>query len=432
MAGVYSITEFGSFIAGAERPGYSALPKRTFEQLEDWILSNRGGETGALEFMRLGAKKGVGKTITARNYVGVITLRDGATIEILPKLCAPRQRAESEEKERARARLLLLEMLKTLRSAPYRSFQTAHVDVERMDLFEIFIRMFLDEVFRIVKRGLKSDYEAVEGNETVWKGKLKVAQHIRQNAVHKEWVYVQYDDYTQNRPENRLLKSALCYVFRRSHSARNRRDSKTLLRVFAAVEPSRDYEGDYARCVPQRGMEDYTTALLWCRVFLTGKSFTAFSGAETAAALLFPMEELFESYIAAQFRGLLKREEFAVSAQDRSHALFDVPDRKFLLRPDLVITRKRDGTVFLLDTKWKMLSGTKPNYGIAQSDMYQMVAYQKKYGAEHSTLLYPLTEGFPGGKLEYSAEDGANVRVRPVDLSHAKESLAALAEEFRG
>ena len=33
-----------------------------------------------------------------------------------------------------------------------------------------------------------------------------------------------------------------------------------------------------------------------------GKSFTSFSGSEVAFALLFPMETLFESYIAAQLK----------------------------------------------------------------------------------------------------------------------------------
>lgn len=431
MGAVYSITEYSSFIAGIERPGYSTLPEHTFEQLEEMLLSSRDKENDALEFMRLGAKKGVGETITARNYVGVITLKDGTTIEILPKIYAPPQEAGRAEKERADARRLLLEMLKTLRSAPCRSFQTAHVDAAQMDLFEIFIRMFLDEVFQIVKHGLKSNYEEIESNETVWKGKLKVSQHIRKNAAHKERVYVQYDDYTQNRPENRLLKSTLCYVFRHSRSARNRRDSKTLLNAFSAVALSKDHESDYAQFVPQRGMEDYKNALLWCRVFLMGKSFTPLSGAETATALLFPMEELFESYIAAQLSKLLDREEFTVSAQDKAHALFDEPGRKFLLCPDLVIRRKRDEKLFVLDTKWKILSETKPNYGIAQSDMYQMFAYQKKYGAEYSTLLYPLAEGIHSEKLEYSAADGTSVCVRFVDLSRTKESLTALAEELR-
>ena len=37
-------------------------------------------------------------------------------------------------------------MLKTLRDSPYKSVQTTKVEVEKMTLFEIFIRMFVDEV----------------------------------------------------------------------------------------------------------------------------------------------------------------------------------------------------------------------------------------------------------------------------------------------
>ena len=37
----------------------------------------------------------------------------------------------------------------------------------------------------------------------------------------------------------------------------------------------------------------YTTALRWCEVFLSGKSFTSFTGSDVAYALLFPMETLF-------------------------------------------------------------------------------------------------------------------------------------------
>lgn len=44
-----------------------------------------------------------------------------------------------------------------------------------------------------------------------------------------------------------------------------------------------------------------------------------------------------------------------------------------------------------MDTKWKKLN-SKPNvnYGISQSDMYQMYAYSKKYHTSEIWLLYPL------------------------------------------
>jgi 5-methylcytosine-specific restriction endonuclease McrBC regulatory subunit McrC len=60
---------------------------------------------------------------------------------------------------------------------------------------------------------------------------------------------------------------------------------------------SLDYKSDFSKYIPDRNMKDYTTALLWSKVFLMGKSFTSFAGSEVAVALLFPMETLFESYI---------------------------------------------------------------------------------------------------------------------------------------
>ena len=54
-----------------------------------------------------------------------------------------------------------------------------------------------------------------------------------------------------------------------------------------------------------------------------------------------------------------------------------------------------------MDTKWKVLSEDKANYGISQADMYQMYAYQKKYNAKNVTLLYPKTENVSKIRLSF-------------------------------
>lgn len=147
--------------------------------------------------------------------------------------------------------------------------------------------------------------------------------------------------------------------------------------AFGEVEASIDYKGDLAKYVPDRNTKDYAIALLWARVFLQGKSFTSFSGSEVALALLFPMESLFESYIATLLRRNLDASIFTVSAQDRSYHLFEEPKAVFQMKPDIVITNKMHDTIFIMDTKWKVLSEEKANYGIFQADMYQIYAYQK-------------------------------------------------------
>lgn len=424
MGKTYQITEYGSFVREKEVQGCVALPQRTFDALETFVLTNSSKETDALELMGISARKGIGRIITARNYVGVIKMDDGTTIEILPKIFS------SETEDAGKTKKLLVEMLKTLRNSPFKSLQTTNVNIEKMSIFEVFIRMFIDEVFSIVKRGLKCNYETIQSNEKVFKGKLKVSETIRYNYAHKERSYVEYDEFNINRVENKLLKSTLLYLYRHSSSSRNKNDIKTILNYFIEVDESKDYEGDFARIVPERNTKDYDTALLWSRVFLKGKSFTSFAGSEVAFALLFPMETLFESYIAAQLHKRLKNSKYSISAQDRKYHLFDEPSKRFLMKPDIVISDKIQKQVFIMDTKWKVLSDSKANYGISQADMYQMYAYQKKYSSENVTLIYPMTDKVENKGIQYQSKDGVNVKIFFVDLYCINESLEKLIEEM--
>lgn len=425
MANVYPIIEYDSFVAEKDLPGYVCLPDKTFDQLKEFVLSNRNADTDALELMKLSARKGVGEIITAQNYVGMIAMKDGTVIEILPKIHS------RESKEQQKPKKLLIEMLRTLRTAPYKNLQTAGVDIAKLDIFDIFIRMFINEVFWIVKRGLKNDYRTVQQNEAVFKGRLLVSQNIRHNLAHKERSYVEFDDYNTNRPENRLIKTTLLWLHARTHSTRNKSDLKTLIGRFDQVDISTDIEDDFRRCVSDRNMRDYETALIWSRVFLQGKSFTGYSGSQVAVALLFPMETLFESYIAAKLSRAMKGTEYSVSIQDSLYHLFDEP-RRFSMRPDIVVRDKKLGTSYILDTKWKVLSEIKHNYGIAQSDMYQMYAYQKKYAAANVHLIYPMTTKLlPDEPISFRANDGVIVHVEFVDLYDINNSIAGIVSRMK-
>ena len=431
MRKTYQITEYGSFVRDREVPGYISLPQDTFDTLESFVLSNSTEDTDALKLMGVSARKGVGKIITAKNYVGVITMNDGTTIEILPKIFSHAAFTDEEEKEK-KVKKLLIDMLKTLRNTPFKSLQATNVNIDKLSIFEIFIRMFVDEVFYIVKRGLKCDYETIQSNENVFKGKMVFAVQIKHNYAHKERSFVEYDEFNTNRAENKILKSTLSYLYKCTTSSRNKSDIKTLLNAFNSVDESNEYKSDFAKIVPDRKTADYQTALMWSKVFLMGKSFTSFSGSEVAFALLFPMETLFESYIAAQLKKMLGHSEYSLSAQDKTYHLFDGP-RKFLMKPDIVIKNKALAQVFVMDTKWKVLSADKANYAIPQADMYQMYAYQKKYTSENVTLLYPLTEKVdPNQNIEFLSNDGTVIRIRFVDLFDLSNSLNAIVGEIKG
>ena len=426
-----TVREYSAFCKGRTNgelvSGYCTLKDSTFEALERFALENNTtGLDGSLDIMSLSARRGVGKIITVKNYVGIIALKDGTTIEILPKIYSPQAKEDGRE-----ARLLLVRMLNTVYNISYKNLQTASLDVYKMNILEVFIRMFLDEVMNLTKQGIKSNYETLEDNLSCFKGKILFSKHIRHNFAHKESVYVAYDEFTVNRPENRILKSTLAYLMAHSHSPKNKKDIKYLLGIFDEVELSSNYDADFAKISPDRNTTSYVTALNWARVFLRKKGFTSFSGSTTSIALLFPMEKLFESYIPALMRKAISgKGDTSLSTQDAKYHLFDDP-RCFSLRPDIVLTVK--DKIFIMDTKWKRLnSDVSSHYGISQSDMYQMYAYYQKYNATQNvqdvTLIYPKSADIPKDITFRDDTTQTKINLRFIDLSSVGETEKSILE----
>lgn len=251
-----------------------------------------------------------------------------------------------------------------------------------MRLLDLFIRMFLDETHRLISHGLKSDYTVKQGNATYVRGKIIFSEHIRKNLLHQERIFVEYQVFRVDCPENRLIKSTALYLQRHTSDLQNRRDLRIMLSVMDQVPMSKNVELDFQRCRQSRSTADYQQLLMLCRVFLQGKSFTAFSGGQAALSLLFPMERIFESYVSAVLRCYLDAKRYRLHVQVKGKYLFELPRKQFALRPDLIIEDLNSGERIILDTKWKLLSPQWHNYGISQADMYQMYAYQKEYHAK--------------------------------------------------
>ncbi len=103
--------------------------------------------------------------------------------------------------------------------------------------------------------------------------------------MHQERFYVGYDEYQVNRPENRLVKSTLLKLQGITTSAENSKSIRQLLTSFELVSPSTNYDKDFSKVVIDRNTKDYEMLMQWSRVFLKNKSFTTFSGTESARAL---------------------------------------------------------------------------------------------------------------------------------------------------
>ena len=422
----YQITEYESFVnkkESADGDKYKYLPPNDFHALLDFVRFNNSKKDSAEELFSISERHNV-TYITAKNYIGLIMLKNNSVIEVLPKI-------SSTNYDNEKVKDIVVDMLSTLKDTPFKQIQSAKLKTVKMSMFDVFVRMFIDKIYDIVKLGLKCGYQTVESNEKFFKGKIKFSQNIKYNYAHKERNFVEYDEFNDNRSENKLIKSTLIYLYKSTLNYKNKNDLKVLLSAFQNVDESADYKKDFKNVNIGRNMHNYEIALIWCKVFLMGESFTSYSGSKVAFALLFPMESLFESYIAYKLKKALDLNVYSLSAQDKKTYLFDEP-KKFRLIPDIVIKNNLTTDIFVMDTKWKLLNENQSNnYGISQSDMYQMYAYQKKYNSKSVTLLYPYTDKCDTSKsIEYKSKDDVIVYVRFVDLFDVNNSLKNIVDEI--
>ena len=337
-----TLTEF-------ERIYERIIGKKDFGDIENFILKNSDENA---PFLRIASGVG-GKFIQARNYVGVLQTKSGLTIEILPKI------ADKNDAERSKA--VFIKMLKTLKNFPFKSSNLASLKTQNLPLLEIFISMFLCELEALVKKGIKSDYVALEENLNFLKGKLNINEQIKRNSVHKERFYVGYSEFLSDIKINRIIKTTLKFLYKKSNSSKNQQKIRELLFMFDEVSTCDDYKDFFEKLIINRQVKHYEQTLLWCKIFLLGNSFTPHKGDDLAFALLFDMNALFESYVG----NFIKKKFSGIILQHSEKHLVENP-KSFRLRPDIFLKDK-----FIADTKWKIV---KSRDDISQADLYQLYA----------------------------------------------------------
>jgi len=394
--------------------GVHVVPPTVFAWLEDEAL--RIADLGEGSWIRLAQRKG-SRAVQVTSFVGVLRAPNGFQVEVLPKV------GKAIGGGAVEARQLLIDMLCCLQRFRHVQTDKAKLLARRMPLLEVFISEFLRAVELVVKRGLQSDYSVRQDSVFALRGKLMVAAHLRQNLFRADRFFTQFDEFTTDRPENRLLLTALQHVLRLTTSQENQKLARELAFVFADVPVSDQPSADFQRVRIDRSMGHYEGALAWARLVLGNESPLTGSGNHSAPSLLFPMEAVFEAFVAKHLARQLER-PFVLKTQARSFSLVRHQGQDwFRLKPDLLV-RESATDQLVLDTKWKLIDGAKANgsdkYGLGQDDFYQLHAYGQSYldGQGDVVLIYPKTDAFsqPLPVFEFPKNTGLRLWVLPFCL----------------
>lgn len=415
-----TVFEYGLLSASykaAEKDNVEAISEDAFEYLKKCCLCDESES----RFLKLKIAHGM-EVLQVQNYAGVVLCPDGTQIEILPKIA----KANNQERAATEAQKSLLMMLKSLKQFRHIETEVASIKKQKMPLMEIFIVQFLNAVNVLVKKGVRSDYVREQSNSAFLKGKLLHSQQLKHNFINRHKFYVEYDAYLMDRAENRLIHSALKSVASYTNVNKSKKLSQELLFAFDEVPLSTNYKNDFSSVKLQRGMQHYDVPLSWARLILEGYSPQSMLGDNNAYSLLFPMEAVFENFVAKYLKQRVISPQ-KLSSQVQSKSLVTYGDKSyFRLKPDLYL-KDLIGMDTVLDTKWKLINQNKKSgkdkFGLSQDDFYQMLGYGYKYlkGQGDLVLIYPKTDIFEQALTNdfyYDEERKLKLRVVPFDVSH--------------
>ena len=443
--------EFGTlYIEGqAHKEGDTPLSEATFNNLWDFILSNR--VTDDTDMIMSVHTRGGRKYIKTGRYVGTIQTKNGQIIEVLPKIY---KATGQQEKDKDVCRSVFLNMLKHFTDLKARSFQSASLRTQKgFPILEVYIRNYINAVEQLVLSGLKKNYAPIEENQRYLKGKLDITKQIIKNTTNKAKFAIRYNKYIEDIPQNRIIVTTLRKLLGDSHSTTNKAHISALLTILADIPSSTNIENDLRVANnSNRLFASYDLIIQWSKQFLLNKGFTTFAGTCVNQSLLFQSEKLFEGFVAYLFRKYAPN--YTVDTQNTRYFLVDKHNGRgmFRLRPDILV--ERNPSIFnyeciIIDTKWKAIDSTKPdkNYLLDIKDMYQLYAYGQKYklgetkdkGSEvipKLVLLYPYSERFTE-KLpvftydEITGDVGLKLMAIPFNLADASSYQKQIADIIR-
>jgi len=371
--------------------------------------------------------------LTAGQMVGVIAA-PGCSLEILPKI-DQMDPASAEGRRSVRSRLV--RMLDVALGLDIGDGAAAAMARQAEGLLDILIRLFADRLLSEARRGLPRAYREHEEDLAALRGRLDVRRQFTIHAVRPDRLACRYDTLSTDIPLLQVMKACVLALRRHARAADTARKLDELRFVLSDISDVNIASLPWQAVRIDRSNRRWQALFDLARLFLK-RDWQAThhdSSAPHGITLLFPMNELFEAYIAALLKRGLRSSGLTVEAQGgRLFCLIEEGEhsrKRFQTKPDIIVRNERTKVpTAIFDTKWKRLAPALEDakQGVSQSDVYQMMAYGQLYGCPELVLLYPHHHGLGDDALErrYGVQNSLDrLHLRSLDMTADEGALQA-------
>lgn len=369
-----------------------------YQSIELPLTRHQAEALQATGFVTVQPASGGGWTVTASSFVGTLVV-GGVELLIRPKV-------------RPENLFLLLEP-----GLPESAWRREAYDYDiSSNLLTSVIGFFARTVEATLARGVLRSYARRDEELVAMRGRLDLSGQFRRSGVLSP-IACTYDDFTEDVPENHVLRAAIRRALMVSGIDVGVR--QRLMRQLIALEGVADVAVDASsidRIHFNRLNEHYGPALGLARIVLMNVTLADARGGTAASSFMVDMNDLFQRFVTDRLRRELRGRLDLVSEP----VVHLGEQRRVSMQPDLVFKDRARREVYVGDVKYKV---TFDGSG-RSSDYYQLLAY---------TTAMQL----PGGALIYCGRDvsttrevtvrhtGQRLQVHAIDLSDTAEMVAA-------
>ncbi|MGJ0119609.1 McrC family protein [Williamsia sp. MIQD14] len=266
------------------------------------------------------------------------------------------------------------------------------------------------------EQGLLQGYRTIRDLMPVVRGRILAGEQMSRRYGLPVPLAVEYDDYTVDIAENRLLLAAahrLLSVPGVSPAARRRLQR---LRISLADVTTLARGAAQPAWAPSRLNSRYHNALRLAEIVLAAQSFEHRAGELYVTGFMFDMWKVFEDFVCVALSDAIKVGAGRVATQ---LPIYLDGENQVRMKPDLTVLGSRGEVKAVFDAKYK---AERPE-GFPNADVYQMLAYCTVTGLPDGHLVYAKGNEYP---VTYAVRNSkVVVHCHALDLSLKPSDLIA-------
>lgn len=275
-------------------------------------------------------------------------------------------------------------------------FSQVQLDRFSIDEFpELIINLIANQFLETISNQPLTMYQSLEEAMLKPRGSINFKRYISNSLSNGNFQNIEcdYEPFLFDNKVNRVIKYCTQLLINQTKFTENLHLLQEVMSTLHEVEDISINSYEVENIKLNSFFDEYNKVIDSCKLILNQQLYSSNAFDLSQWCLLFPMEYVFEDFIAGFLEQHFSKDWFVKYQKSDEYLAINNTGRKvFNMQHDIFLTSKHSGKKIIVDTKYKLRPinyKDDPKRGVVQEDLYQMTSYAIRRGCSNVILLYP-------------------------------------------